>query len=1126
MTYFLTSSLEGSPSSSPSHPHSSSVIMDSLFSRMSEASWLVDWPSGKFLSLNPAAETLYGRSQASPVLTQPRWQDTIAPEHREFVCQRIHHYLRQHQTNPNQADLSLDYALIRPDGRLRWVRSRIWQYPGTSGTQLQGLTLDLTSQRELYDQKLQFEKLATNIPGVIYQYVLRPDGSSYFSYMSPRCQDLYELEASALAGEPDLAWSLIHPDDIDHFNASVAESAKTLTTWTHQWRNYSRSGILKWFSGTAQPEQRANGDIVWDGMMIDISQQKQAEVDRDRFFDCALDLFGIVSFDGYFRRLNPAWEKTLGFSIEELKAQPFSTFIHPDDLERTQAEVEKISNGDNTLWFENRYQTRDGDYRWLAWRTVSFPEEGLMYASARDITEEKRIEAERERLITILEASPDFISSADLTGNVTYINQGGRDIVGLDADEPASHYHVGDFIPETMMDFFETQAIPKALQDGIWKGTAKLKRADGSYFPVSQIILHHPGTENHDGYLSTIARDITESQAIQECLRQQEEFLRSIYDSQGNLVFVLDLAEDGEWRYSDWNASTEKVSGIRREEIRGKTPLEVFGPKIGQDFLNSYLCCLTTGEITTVQQTFPDGDRTLYFQAHLTPLFDAQGQIYRIVGNATDITERKEVELALKASKTRYRSLAQQEKLVNNISQQIRKSLDLRTLLDSTVQAIYEILDIDRCYVLLYNEDSKLPDLELATEAKREDLPSRLNDYHSSFFELLNYLLQQRHSIRVDQASDIEDGRLRQKVNQLGYQSLLLFPINSGDGNIGTLACSREIAAKPWSDRDIELLQAVGDRLAIAIQQAVLYQKSRQSEQRAIAKTAELEHTLKQLQQTQTQLIQAEKMSGLGQLVAGVAHEINNPVSFIFGNLVHAKEYSQDLLELIGLYQQHCLEPHPEIESFIEEIDLDYLTEDMPDLFSSIETGALRIQKIVRSLRTFSRLDEAELKTINLNESLDSTLMILASRLRGNETRPDIELVCDYGELPEVNCYAGALNQVFMNLINNAVDAINDSGQTQGVLTLETAVRDSSIVIKIRDNGSGIPEAVRDRIFDPFYTTKPVGKGTGLGLSISYQIIVERHQGTLTCDSTPGEGSTFAIELPLKNDSGKQRISP
>ncbi|TVR07349.1 MAG: PAS domain S-box protein [Phormidium sp. GEM2.Bin31] len=1094
--------------------------MDSIFNRMSEASWLIDWPSSQVLSLNPAAEHIYGRSLIQPNQASQLWLQTIAAQHREGVRERIDRYLHERQTEPNKPDLILEYNLIRPDGQERWVRSQIWQFPGGSGQQLQGLTLDLTAQRELYEQKLQFEKLATNIPGVIYQYVQRPDGSSYFSYISPRCYDLYELDAADLAGDPNLAWSLIHPDDVERFKQRVAESAHNLTTWNHQWRNYTRSGVLKWLSATAQPEQRPNGDIVWDGMLTDISQEKQAELERERFFDCAIDLFGIVGFDGCFKRLNPAWEKTLGFSIEELKGQPFSNFVHPDDIERTQAEVDQISDGQNTFWFENRYRTRDGNYRWLAWRTVSFPEEGLMYASARDITEEKQAAAERERLITILEASPDFISSADLQGNITYMNQGGRDIVGVCAEKPMSDYEIEDFIPADLVDFFATEAIPHAIQNGIWKGTAQLKRANGEAFPVSQIVLYHPPTQQYEGYLSTIARDITESQAIQEQLRQQEEFLRSIYDSQGNLVFVLDLADDGEWRYSDWNASTEKVAGISREDVRGKTPLEVFGPRIGQDFLDGYLCCLATGETVTIQQTFPDGDRTLYFQAHLTPLFDAQGQITRMVGNATDITERKAVELALKASKTRYRSLAQQEKLVNNISQQIRKSLDLKTLLDGTVQAVYELLDVDRCYVLLYNEDSQLSNLELATEAKREDLPSRLEDYHSSFFELLNQLLQKRHSIRVDQAADIEDSRLRHKVNQLGYQSLLLFPINSGDGTLGTLACSREIAAKPWSDRDVELLEAVCDRLAIAIQQAVLYQQSRQSEQQAIAKTNQLEATLKQLKQTQTQLIQAEKMSGLGQLVAGVAHEINNPVSFIFGNLIHAKEYSQDLFELIALYQQHCPAPHPEITQFIEEIDLDYLSGDMPNLLSSIETGALRIQKIVRSLRTFSRLDEAEVKTINVNESLDSTLMILSSRLRGHEDHSDIELVCNYGQLPPVGCYAGALNQVFLNLINNAVDAIQEANPLQGYLTLETAVsEDNRIQIKISDNGGGIPEEVRDRIFDPFYTTKPVGKGTGLGLSISYQIIVERHGGTLTCDSTPGEGSTFIVELPLEPQS-------
>ncbi|USR93094.1 PAS domain S-box protein [Phormidium yuhuli AB48] len=1094
--------------------------MDPVFNRMSEASWLVDWPSGRLLCFNPAAERLYGR--ALPQSNQPPelWLQMIAPKHQNFVRERIDRYLCAQAANAEQADLTLEYTLTRPDGQQRWVRSQIWQFPSPTGTQLQGLTVDLTAQRELYQQKLQFEKLTSNIPGVIYQYLLRPDGSHYFPYMSPRCYDLYELDPAVLVADPDLVWSLIHPDDVEEFNQSVAESAQNLTTWNYQWRNYTHSGQLKWLSATAQPERRPNGDIVWDGMIVDISQQKQAELERDRFFNCALDLFAIIGFDGYFKAINPAWVSTLGYSLEELKTQPFLSFVHPDDREQTQLEAQKIATGHHTPWFENRYRTRNGDYRWLAWRTVSLPDEGVMYTSARDITDQKQNAAERERLITILEASPDFISSSDLQGNITYVNRGGRDIVGVSPDCDLNDYKIEDFIPADMVDFLAAEAIPSAIKDGLWKGTTQLKRANGEPFPVSQIIIYHPPTPEYEGYLSTIARDVTETQAIQERLRQQEEFLRSIYDNQGNIVFVVDYAEDGQWRYSDWNARAEEVTGIYRPNMVGKTPVELFGDAIGSRTTQHYDNCLKAGDKITVEESFSKDDLTLYLHLTLTPIFDSHGRVTRLIGTSTDITERRLVEFALESSKRKYRLLAQKEKLINSISQQIRKSLDLNTILETTVQAIYELLDIDRCYFLLYAGDKPLSQYSFATEAKRDGLPCHQKEHGARFFKILSEVLQAQPAIRVDQADQLEDALLRDQLQVLGYQSLVLFPINAGNGHLGTLVCSQEMAAKAWRDRDIELLQAVCDRLAIAIQQAVLYQQSRQSEQEAIAKTQELETTLKQLKQTQTQLIQAEKMSGLGQLVAGVAHEINNPVSFIFGNLVHAKEYSQDLLKLIALYQQHGIATHPEITEFIDEIDFNYLQEDMPNLFSSIETGAVRIQKIVRSLRTFSRLDEADVKTIDINESLESTLMILSSRLQGSEDCSEIELVSHYGTVPQVSCYAGALNQVFMNLINNAVDAIREANPTQGRLTLETAIREEGrLQIKISDNGSGIPESVQDRIFDPFYTTKPVGKGTGLGLSISYQIIVERHQGTLTCDSTPGEGSTFIIELPLQPSS-------
>ncbi|MBD2682824.1 MULTISPECIES: ATP-binding protein [Nostoc] len=295
----------------------------------------------------------------------------------------------------------------------------------------------------------------------------------------------------------------------------------------------------------------------------------------------------------------------------------------------------------------------------------------------------------------------------------------------------------------------------------------------------------------------------------------------------------------------------------------------------------------------------------------------------------------------------------------------------------------------------------------------------------------------------------------------------------------------------------------------------------RQREKELTEKNQQLAEALRQLKKAQSQLIQTEKMSSLGQLVAGVAHEINNPVSFINGNIIHAKEYIQQLLELLQLYQKEYPDPAPVIQSAIGANELEFITEDLKKLLDSMKMGSERIRDIVISLRNFSRLDEAEIKTVDIHSGIESTLLILQNRLKAKSNHPAIEIIKDYGQLPLVECYAGQLNQVLMNILTNAIDAlenwsvINESKKPQ--ISIRTLVLNcDSIAIEIADNGIGMSPEVQQRLFDPFFTTKPVGKGTGLGMSISYQIITEKHQGRLSCISSPGTGAKFIIEIPIQ----------
>lgn len=490
----------------------------------------------------------------------------------------------------------------------------------------------------------------------------------------------------------------------------------------------------------------------------------------------------------------------------------------------------------------------------------------------------------------------------------------------------------------------------------------------------------------------------------------------------------------------------------------------------------------------------------------------------------------------------KYRELT----LLHDITTQITASLELKEVAQLVIEGVGKLIEASGGAILLLNQTTG--ELEPLSSIGRAFPPQEALKLGEG---LIGQIARTgKGEIVNDITSDPRFSQYRGAI-----ESLICVPLKTKEQMNGVILFWNQEVDEPnqrnaiaYNSEDLKILTMFAFHASVAIEKALLYEQSCMSAIAAQAQAQQLQQALYELQHTQAHLIQSEKMSSLGQLVAGIAHEIDNPVNFIHGNLAYVSNYTQNLLNLLELYQRNCPSNRDQIQELISNIDLDFLQEDLPKTLNSMKVDVGRIRKIALSLRNVSRSDESEMNPIDINEGIDSTLLILDSRLKAVSKHSGIRIVKEYSKLPLIECYSSQINQVFMSILANAIDAVENRREA-GTITIRTEVMEVEsgscstlamwglkdkfsagssfssphVIIRIQDNGAGISEGVQGRIFEPFFTTKTTGNAAGLGLSISHQI-VEKHGGILKCVSEPGHGATFWIQIPIKQTMMLQPI--
>jgi PAS domain S-box-containing protein len=613
---------------------------------------------------------------------------------------------------------------------------------------------------------------------------------------------------------------------------------------------------------------------------------------------------------------------------------------------------------------------------------------------------------------------------------------------------------------------------------------------------ASKIPLHNSEGEVI-GIIGTY-EDITKRRQFEEALQASQKDLRTIFDSVYDAIFIQNL----QGQIIDVNKRMLKMFGVTHEQA---LQLSIDKDLSGLD--------LSSEQLSQLWQQALTGKRLLFEWKAKRPfegsLFDVEIFLRKVrlnnqdvlLANVRDITMRKKTEIALKHQ-------LQLAAFRAEIDTALTREETLFQMLKRCTDAIVEHLNAAFARIWIFNPTENLLELQASsgmyTHLDGEHGRIRLGQFKIGRIAQTGKPHLVNNVLSDPQISDPQWAKREGMVAFAGY------PLMVKDRLFGVIAL---FARYQLPENTLKALGLAADEIALGISRKQAEMALQQSEAQLRQRATQLEQTLTQLEQTQTQLIQSEKMSALGQMMAGIAHEINNPVSFIAGNLTPAQTYLQELTEHLQLYQQQFPDPGSKIKEHQLEIDLDYLLSDFNNLIASMTIGVERIRGISASLRIFSRADQEKKVLFKIQDGIESTLMILKHRLKATKNRPEIQIIQDYAKIPAVPCYPGQLNQVFMNIIANAIDAFDEQptlsqncGQDFCQIYIQTAlINDGTAVqIRIQDNGPGMPAELKNKIFDYLFTTKPVGKGTGLGLSISRQIIEQKHQGTLAVCSDRG----------------------